>query len=310
MDVSSSSGGRQRRPDEGQGRSGVSSVLAPFHAELPAWAGRHTAAARLSSYSLWRTELGAGEMGMVWLHGIGGTHRYWTCAGPSLAALRRRSILLDLLGFGGSPRPWIRYTTAVHLAAVRRCLEGEKAPVVLVGHSLGAVLALAYAARYPEQVRALVLISLPNFGGERGAKEWFGARPGGWIYTNMWAMALCCVLTRRVAARLLPHLLRTIPRELAEDMVKHNMASWVTTLWEVLYRQDLATLADRLDRHIPVLLIHGDADATAPVGGVRQLMERRPDWKLMLLEGADHHPWLRQAADCLRTIEEWLDEQK
>jgi pimeloyl-ACP methyl ester carboxylesterase len=182
--------------------------------------------------------------------------------------------------------------------------------VVLVGHSLGAVLALAYAARYPEQVRALVLISLPNFGGERGATEWFGAKPGGWIYTNMWAMALGCVVTRRVAGRLLPHLLRKIPRELAEDMVKHNMASWVTTLWEVLYRQDLASLAERLDRHIPVLLIHGDADVTAPVEGVRQLMERRPDWKLLLLEGADHHPWLRQTADCLRVIEQWLDEER
>lgn len=309
MSTTSSSADREARSYEGRGGSRLPPIFTPFRTELPVWAAKYTPAPRLTSYPLWRTELGAGESTIVWLHGIGGTHRYWTCVPSALPTFGRRAVLLDLLGFGGSPRPWIRYTTAVHLSAVRHCLKREEAPVVLVGHSLGAILALAYAARYPEQVRALVLISLPNFGGEHGAFRWFSAKPGGWIYTNMWAMALGCVLTRRVAGHLLPHLLRTIPRELAEDMVKHNMASWVTTLWEVLYRQDTTSLADALDRRIPVLLIHGDSDGTAPVGGVRQLLERRPDWKLLLLEGVDHHPWLRRTEDCLRMIREWLDGQ-
>jgi pimeloyl-ACP methyl ester carboxylesterase len=102
--------------------------------------------------------------------------------------------------------------------------------------------------------------------------------------------------------------LPTIPRQLAEDMVKHNMASWVTTLWEVLYRQDVTSLANALDRRIPVLLLHGSADRTAPVDGIRQLAERRPEWKLRLLERVDHHPWLRQPEVCLQMIRQWLDE--
>jgi pimeloyl-ACP methyl ester carboxylesterase len=220
----------------------------------------------------------------------------------------QRNVLIDLLGFGNSPRPWIRYTTEVHLQSLRCTIEKERAPVTLIGHSLGAVLALAYAARYPSQVRALVLIGMPNFGGLPGAAKWFDAKPGGWLYTNMWAMALACVLTRRVAGRLLPLLLKKVPRELAEDMVKHNMASWVTTLWEVLYQADVCFLADHVDPRIPVLLLHGSADRSAPIEGVRMLVEQRPAWRLVVLEGVDHHPWLKDSEFCLHIIKQWLDE--
>jgi pimeloyl-ACP methyl ester carboxylesterase len=65
-----------------------------------------------------------------------------------------------------------------------------------------------------------------------------------------------------------------------------------------------------LSRRIPVLLLHGSADRSAPIDGARKLVERRPDWKLSVLEGVDHHPWLQQPGACLRVIREWLDEQE
>ncbi len=119
---------------------------------------------------------GSGET-IVFLHGLGGTTRYWSSMLPK-GRLEGRIVLVDLLGFGDSPRPWFRYTVERHLAALHEVLQ-QYGQIVLVGHSLGAALALIYAARYPETVKGLVLISLPNFGSRGHAYEWFRRTPSG-----------------------------------------------------------------------------------------------------------------------------------
>jgi pimeloyl-ACP methyl ester carboxylesterase len=252
-----------------------------------------------------RFDAGRGEHCAVLLHGLGGTHRYWTCGSMSFALPGHRTALIDLLGFGQSPKPWIRYSVERHVAALHASLVGEHS-VTLVGHSLGAALALAYAARYPSVVRRLVLISLPNFGGAEGAVAWFARQRGGWIYTNMWATALACVLTRRVVGRLLPRLLRDVPREVAEDLVAHNMVSSTSSLWEALYRHDLRAEAEATAQTLPVLMLHGSADLTAPLAGAQELAATRSTWEMRVLDGVDHHPWLRAPHECLQHIEQWL----
>jgi pimeloyl-ACP methyl ester carboxylesterase len=283
-------------------------LLAPFASDLPAWLQRFSGEAdEATSPRLFRTDSGVGPRRAVLLHGIGGTHRYWTAGSAAWPASAYRVVMVDLLGFGLSPRPWVRYTGRRHLAALRRTLADVPRPLTLIGHSLGAVLALMYAARYPKDVSALVLLSLPHFGGLTGVRRWFSGRRGSWIYTNVWAMALACLLTRRVAGRVLPHIVHSIPRELVVDMVKHNMASWTTTLWDVLYRQDVGELADALDPALPVLLLHGDADRTAPLAQVQALACGRAQWSLRVMLGVDHHPWLRCPERCASEIQSWLD---
>ncbi len=252
-----------------------------------------------------RFETGGGEHCAVLLHGLGGTHRYWTCGPVSFTLSGHRTVLFDLLGFGQSPRPWMRYSVERHVAALHASLAGERS-LTLVGHSLGAALALAYAARYPSVVRRLVLISLPNFDGIEGAVAWFAGQRGGWIYTNMWATALACILTRRVVGRLLPRLLRDIPREVAEDLVAHNMVSSTSSLWEALYRHDLRAEAEATAKTLPVLMLHGSADLTAPLAGAQELAVARSTWEMSVLSGVDHHPWLRDPHECLQHIEQWL----
>jgi pimeloyl-ACP methyl ester carboxylesterase len=252
-----------------------------------------------------RIDAGDGRQCAVLLHGLGGTHRYWTCGPVPFALPGHRTVLIDLLGFGASPKPWMRYSVERHVAALHASLAGERS-LTLVGHSLGAALGLAYAARYPSVVRRLVLISLPNFGGAEGAAAWFARQRGGWIYTNMWATALACILTRRVVGRLLPRLLRDIPREVAEDLVAHTMVSSTSSLWEALYRHDLRAEAEATAQILPVLILHGSADLTAPLAGAQELAAARSTWEMRVLDGVDHHPWLRAPQECLQYIEQWL----
>ena len=241
---------------------------------------------------------------MIFLHGLGGTGRYWT-AGEGQSHLPEGSVLVDLYGFGRSPRPLTRYTLEAHLANLEPALEA-RAPSILVGHSLGAALALAYAAKHPEQVKGLVLIGLPAYGGPQGAVRWHRRRLRGWFLTNMVLTALACMTTRRLLGPLLPLVLRDIPREVARDLVEHNFMSSTTSLWSVLYRHDPAEDLQSLPAHVPVLFIHGDEDATAPIEAVRRLAMNRPGSRLVELAGVDHHPWLRSPGECADAMAVWV----
>lgn len=238
---------------------------------------------------------------LVFLHGLGGTHRYWQF-GASLVEFRQRVVLPDLFGFGDSPKPWCRYTLSRHLEKLHELLRHEP-QMVLVGHSMGATLALAYAARWPEAVRGLVLLSLPNFGNEGTAYQWLRRSPHGWILTNMYASAIACVITRRVTKKLLPLIVRDYPREILDDIVKHNMFSSTTSLWEVIYRHDVAEDAAALPAQIPVVCVHGDSDITAPSEHVQMLCAGRASWRLVALPKVDHHPWLRAPLECVKAIQ-------
>lgn len=254
---------------------------------------------------LYTKELGTGDRTLVFLPGVGGTTRYWESRVAPLAGARRL-VLVDLLGFGKSPKPWIRYTVDRHVAELRRVL-GERGTLTLVGHSFGAIAALAYAARFPEQVQGVVLIGLPNFGSEAAAIDYYRRRggPDRWMMTNAILAAITCFATRRILRFLLPRLLSDMPLEVAEDLVQHTWLSSTSTIWDGIYRHDVSIDADRLPEDMPVLCLHGDQDATAPLEYTRRLAEGRPQWTLCVLSAVDHHPLLRDAASCLRAIRDF-----
>lgn len=250
---------------------------------------------------LYAIDIDGAPPAVVFLHGLGGTSRYWSAASAPLPRFGHRARLVDLLGFGASPKPWFSYTVERHLSALHESLC-DLGDVVIVGHSMGAALALGYAVRHPRRVRGLCLIGIPHYGGVENAARWFGRNPGGWVYTNMGAAMLACVVTRRVAARLLPRLLRDVPRVVAEDLVRHHMVSSTTSLWQVLYRHDLAKDAGALPPGLPVSFVHGSADTTAPIDGARALASMRREWRFETLEGVDHHPWLRAPQRCAEVV--------
>ena len=256
-----------------------------------------------SSQALHSIELGASKPKptLVFLPGLSGTTRYWQ---GRLGALEESHhvVLVDPLGFGDSPKPWMRYTIDRHVAALHQTLQAY-APFTLVGHSMGTLLAITYAARHPDQVERLVLLSLPYFGGKDKAIEYFRNGPlMNWFLTNMALAVIICVLTRRVFAWLVPYLQPGLPREVAADVVKHSWRSFTSSLWEVIYNYDVNRDADALDHRLPILCLHGDQDETAPLEGVMALAAGRPNWKIHVLPGIDHHPLLRVPEVCQRAI--------
>ncbi|WP_310572037.1 alpha/beta hydrolase [Gemmatimonas sp.] len=246
--------------------------------------------------------LGATGPLLVFLPGIGGTTRYWELVVASLRD-RHRLALVDLLGFGRSPKPWTTYSVSRHLAELERVITpvAAEGPVVLVGHSLGARLAVAYAARFPTQVRGLVLVSMPYFAGGDNAKRFVARRDNGWIWTHMVPFALACLLGRRLLGWAAPMLAGDVPREVAEDMNQMTWRSSTSTMWEVIYRYDLTADLLRLPPSVAVTFLHGDQDESAPLSGIQDIALLRPSVAVSVRKGADHSLPLKHRA--------WVREQ-
>jgi len=107
-------------------------------------------------------ELGAGPP-VIMLHGllVGNMTTWYFTAAPDLARTHR-VILFDLRGHGLSERTPTGYDVdrmTGDLTSLVDRLTDE--PVVLVGHSYGALIALTFALRHPDRVRKLVVIEAP-----------------------------------------------------------------------------------------------------------------------------------------------------
>lgn len=106
------------------------------------------------------------EITVVFIHGIGSSAGMWDHIIPKISS-QARIITLDLLGFGRSPKPeWSKYDARQHAIALARTLREHKVKkdkVIVVGHSLGALVAIEYAYRYKKRVASLILCSPPFY---------------------------------------------------------------------------------------------------------------------------------------------------
>jgi len=102
---------------------------------------------------------------VVLLHGMGNSGAAWDAVVEKLPA-DIRVISIDLLGFGQSPSPrWLKYSTDIQAKAVMSTLLrlGFKRQLIIVGHSMGSLVAVELAKRYPLWVKALILCSPPLY---------------------------------------------------------------------------------------------------------------------------------------------------
>jgi len=235
-------------------------------------------------------ELGAGPRRMLLLHGLAASSRYWT-GGVEPMLGDHRLLIPDLLGFGDSPKPRARYDLRDHLAALEklareRHFDGGHA--LAVGHSLGAVVALAMLGQHPEWFDGAVLIALPVFRGEAdaiarlGRHSWMerGTLTGEW-----WVRASHYIEPLFRLSWLAP--LFGLPPDVYLDSLKHTWNSISGTLHETLVATDYPRLLARA-RDRPILFIHGERDDLAPVGETRALASGRANTRFAVVPGADH----------------------
>lgn len=96
---------------------------------------------------------------MILIHGLGDEADTWRHLFPALSA-HYRAIALDLPGFGRSDKPAGPYTIQFFQSVLLDLLDAlELKRVTLTGHSLGAVIAHAFALSHPDRVDRLILLA-------------------------------------------------------------------------------------------------------------------------------------------------------
>ncbi|TQD98957.1 hypothetical protein C1H46_015427 [Malus baccata] len=111
-----------------------------------------------------------GQEDVLFIHGFISSSAFWTeTLFPNFSSAAKSSFRLfaiDLLGFGRSPKPTdSMYTLREHLEMIERSvLEPNKVNSFhIVAHSLGCIIALALAVKYPSSIKSLTLLAPPYY---------------------------------------------------------------------------------------------------------------------------------------------------
>ncbi len=98
---------------------------------------------------------------IIFLHGWVGSWRYWIPT-MQVASTSYRAYALDLWGFGETAHTEERYTLNEQATLIRYFLEQMgMIKVALVGHGLGALVAMEFAGRDPQSVDRMMLVNCP-----------------------------------------------------------------------------------------------------------------------------------------------------
>jgi pimeloyl-ACP methyl ester carboxylesterase len=103
------------------------------------------------------------------VHGLTANCRCWDVMASSLAP-ENEMLAIDLRGRGLSDKPASGYSMRHHIQDIFCVLdELKQEKIVLMGHSLGAFISLAFAAHYPERTEKIILM---DGGGQLTQDQW------------------------------------------------------------------------------------------------------------------------------------------
>ncbi|HEX3981833.1 MAG TPA: alpha/beta hydrolase [Acidimicrobiales bacterium] len=265
---------------------------------------------------------------IVGLHGLGGSHLNWSAIGPGLSR-HARVVALDLVGHGLTPAG----ARTADLEGHRRLVSGflrtsvwgpTPRPAILMGNSMGGLVAALQAAEEPDTVAGLILIdpALPT--SRIGlvhprvvANFLLCAVPGvGESYltgrrrrttaeqTVRRVLGVCCVDASRVPDGVVEAHIELTER-LDRSQTDAAYLRSARSLSSMMARP--AGTMERLEQvGQPTLLLHGARDVLIPIGAARRMHSAHPDWRLEVAPDIGHVPMLEAPAWTLDAIVGWL----
>lgn len=267
---------------------------------------------------------------LVLLHGFAAGSGHWRHNAGALVQAGWCVYSLDLLGFGASAQPSLRLDNRLWARQVQAFLgEVVGAPAVLVGHSLGGLVALTCAVFDPSAVRAVVAAPLPDptllMADTRSGRRAPRRAPWRRRLQRLLVTALCRLLPLELLVPLLAHSpLLDLGLQLAYqdavigDQELHRVIASparrpgaVRSLRAMSIAMALrphgATAASLLRRvACPLLLLWGREDRLVPLDVGHLCRRLRPDLDLAVLGGAGHCPHDERPEAFHRLVLAWL----
>ncbi len=235
---------------------------------------------------------------LVLLHGLTFDRSMWR---PSLAALYgidpgRRVLALDLPGHGASPG-WPSYDVQSLADGIHRAVEaaGLRSPVV-VGHSIGGIVATAYAAKHP--TRGIINVDQPLQAAPFASLvQSFASKLRGPAFPAVWQM-----FAASMHIELLPETAQVLVRSSCQPRQDLVLAYWRELLDRPVSEiADFAaaTLEAVRSAGVPYLVVAG---ADLEPGYEKWLSKTLPQAAITVWPGSGHFPHIAHPdrfAECL-----------
>jgi len=288
-------------------------AIAPVRYELRFWQWRG-----------WRTRYlfrrGAGELPVLCVHGFGASGEHWRDNLPDLAELGT-SYAIDLVGFGRSQKPAVRYHIRLWVQQIYEFWqEFIGVPALLIGNSIGALAVAIAAHEYPQMARGLVCISLPDVD-QLQAMIPAPVRPlqqaVAWLLASLLAKPIFFVVRSPTVIR---NVLKTGVYVHKSDRVDEELVKIICdptldpeapeaflrlsrSLNQPRYSPSLITALQELT--IPVLILWGTKDMAIPPTEGKRLVQFLQDGELVYLEHLGHCPHDEDPDQVNRVIKDW-----
>lgn len=219
---------------------------------------------------------------VVFLHGVTDSWRSFEQVLPRLPA-SVRAFALSARGHGDSSRPASGYSYAdmsADLLAFLDAMRIDKA--ILVGHSMGSMVAQRFAVDHPERLSGLVLMgSFTTLHEDAGITAFYEADiapladPIDPVFAREWQLST-------LARPMPPAHLETV----VEETRKVPSRVWREAFMAFLKTPDFSEALGNV--RVPALVMWGDRDAYAPREAQQRLLSLMPHARLVVYEGAGH----------------------
>ena len=246
---------------------------------------------------------GAGRP-VVLIHGNPGSCQDWARLYGPLSS-RYCAFAFDRPGHGHSDRPNHRdLTVDVQARMLHTALkELNVEQPILVGHSWGAALALAYALEFQKDVAGLVLLAPAVYEGDDGVS--FLTKLPAWplvgdVVNFLFTPLLSAWIVREDLQKAFS------PDPVPKHYLRHVLAEWTRPKKVKWYSVDDALLNSSLPKltpryseiHVPVAIVTGDSDLIVPAKeNAHRLYEALPKSHLIVLPNTGHQiPFTRLEA--------------
>lgn len=242
----------------------------------------------------------ANDTPVLFLHGFGAAMTQWRSNLIPVSQLHT-VYALDLLGFGASEKAAAPYSVALWVEQIYDFWQTFiRQPVILAGHSLGALVALTAAAAHPEMVQGLALMTLPAARQEllSGRLQEIAGRLESWLAQPLLIRPLFQVIRRRAILRRILKLVYTNAESVTEELIEsfalpsldRGAASVFARLSQARTQTDFSQCTKALLPQVkaPILLMWGEQDRIIPLTWGRQLARLHADLRLIEIPNAGH----------------------
>lgn len=270
---------------------------------------QHYKIVKQPAYDAYKTRLnyeiiGSGENKLVLLHGLTGSLNYWKRSLESISKTHSL-LLIDLLGFGDSPKPKSNYALTIQLAAIEIILkevEFNDGKTIIGGHSMGAIISLALLEKRPTWFNAGIFINIPVYKDADEFKKIMSTHSFvDRMSSSKFSKYICMVHPIFMSRAFKPD---NLTDDVYEDAKKHHWQSYYYSLKEVVLKTDVYAMASK-SKDKRVLFIHGEKDRTAPIENALSLSKVFTDAKIITSYNGDHQFFLKEAEFVWKSIQEF-----